>query len=175
MRNINVGHLIYIWYYMAPCGVLLLGEREGKLCLCDWNTGKRLTATYRRMDKLVKPVYAIEETALLAEVVTQLDEYFAGRRTEMTVPLMAMGTEFEQCVWKELLKIPYGATISYAELARRIDNPTAVRAVANAVGANRLSVFIPCHRVIGSDGSLTGYAGGLAAKRFLLGREQKRN
>ena len=99
-------------------------------------------------------------------------KYFSGRRREFSVPLLFAGTEFQKVVWHELLNIPYGSTISYGTLASRIGMPTSVRAVANANGANAICIFAPCHRVIGADGSLTGFGGGLEAKRFLLGMEQ---
>lgn len=98
----------------------------------------------------------------------QLDEYFSGLRQNFSVPLLFAGTSFQQAVWSYLLSIPYGKTISYAEMARRIGKPRAFRAVANANGANAISIFAPCHRVVGTDHSLTGYAGGLAAKQYLL-------
>lgn len=104
----------------------------------------------------------------------QLDEYFAGERREFDVPLMFAGTEFQKAVWDVLSRIPYGRTETYSELARRIGRPAAVRAIANAVGSNALSILVPCHRVIGADGTLTGYAGyagGLPAKRHLLALE----
>lgn len=101
----------------------------------------------------------------------QLDEYFAGQRREFDVPLMFAGTEFQKVVWDELMLIPHGRTTTYGELARRIGRPAAVRAIANAVGSNALSILVPCHRVIGADGALTGYAGGLPAKRHLLALE----
>ena len=100
--------------------------------------------------------------------VRQLDEYFAGRRRAFDLPLLLAGTDFQVKVWNELLNIPFGETISYGDLAQRIGMPKAVRAVANANGANPLSVFVPCHRVVGSDRSLTGYGGGIEAKRRLL-------
>ena len=103
----------------------------------------------------------------------QLNEYFAGQRKEFSVPLLFVGTDFQKTVWNELLKIPFGRTISYGEMARHIGMPQAVRAVANANGANSISIFAPCHRVIGSDHSLTGYGGGLSAKRFLLELESQ--
>ena len=102
------------------------------------------------------------------EAARQLDEYFARQRREFDVPLLLVGTDFQKTVWRELLKIPFGVTFSYGDMARRIGKPGAVRAVANANGANSISVFVPCHRVIGSDNSLTGYGGGLDAKRMLL-------
>jgi methylated-DNA-[protein]-cysteine S-methyltransferase len=98
----------------------------------------------------------------------QLVEYFAGRRTSFDVPLALEGTEFQRTVWRALQDIPYGETMSYGELARRIDKPGAVRAVGLANGRNPVAVIVPCHRVIGADGSLTGYGGGLERKRTLL-------
>lgn len=101
----------------------------------------------------------------------QLDEYFAGERTEFSLPLDPSGTEFQQRVWDALRTIPYGQTWSYMELAQTLGNPLAIRAVAAANGKNPISIIVPCHRVVGSDGSLTGFAGGLDRKRFLLEQE----
>lgn len=107
-------------------------------------------------------------------VFAQLEEYFAGRRKEFDVQVAPRGTDFQLSVWMELLKIPYGDTISYAELARRVGKPSAVRAVGAANGANPIPVIIPCHRVIGSNGSLTGYGGGTERKQRLLVLEGRR-
>ena len=103
----------------------------------------------------------------------ELDEYFAGTRQAFDVPLHPSGTPFQLEVWGALLAIPYGQTVSYADIARRIRRPRAVRAVGAANGANPLSIFVPCHRVIGSHGDLVGYGGGLPAKRWLLAHERK--
>jgi len=103
----------------------------------------------------------------------ELDEYFAGTRQQFDVPLRPSGTPFQLEVWGALLAIPYGETVSYADIARRIRRPRAVRAVGAANGANPLSIIVPCHRVIGSHGDLTGYGGGLPAKRWLLAHERK--
>jgi methylated-DNA-[protein]-cysteine S-methyltransferase len=104
-------------------------------------------------------------------VKQQLAEYFAGTRSDFDVPLSSTGTDFQQTVWSELRRIPFGVTISYGELAKRIDNPAAVRAVGLANGRNPISIIVPCHRVIGANGSLTGYGGGLPAKEWLLRHE----
>ena len=109
---------------------------------------------------------------ILREAVVQLEAYFAGELTDFDLPLEPRGTDFQLATWEALLEIPYGETISYAELARRIGKPAAVRAVGAANGANPLPIVIPCHRVIGSDGRLVGYGGGLEIKRFLLALEQ---
>ena len=109
-----------------------------------------------------------------AGVVAELREYFAGKRRDFTLPLQPRGTAFQQRVWEELQRIPYGATISYRELAIRVGNPAATRAVARANATNPLPIVVPCHRVIGADGTLTGYGGGLDRKRFLLDLEGTR-
>jgi methylated-DNA-[protein]-cysteine S-methyltransferase len=109
----------------------------------------------------------------LAEARQQLEEYFAGTRQQFDLPLHPHGTPFQQEVWWELARIPYGTTISYGELARRIDQPLAMRAVGAANGRNPLPIVLPCHRVIGSDGSLTGFGGGLPTKRYLLSLESR--
>lgn len=104
----------------------------------------------------------------LIQAIQQLGEYFEGRRTTFTVPLDLQGTDFQKSVWKQLTKIPYGATVSYSQIAKQIKKPAAVRAVGAANGKNPLCVLIPCHRVIGSNGSLTGFSGGLEIKKKLL-------
>ena len=107
----------------------------------------------------------------LAAAVRQLGEYFGGTRREFDLPLRSQGTPFQTRVWRELVEIPYGQTWSYGELAQRIDKPSASRAVGLANGRNPISIVVPCHRVIGADGSLTGYGGGLERKRWLLAHE----
>lgn len=154
--------------YKAPCGVLTLGSVDGMLCLCDWPAEKHRSLVQRRLETALGASFTDGTSEVIEQAALELDEYFAGHRRTFDVPLLLAGTDFQKTVWTELLDIPYGQTASYAEIARRIGRPEAVRAVANAVGANALSVFIPCHRVVGSDRSLTGYAGGLEAKRALL-------
>lgn len=109
--------------------------------------------------------------ALFREVVTQLNEYFEGNRTDFQFKINPNGTDFQKKVWEELLKIPFGKTASYQEVTNNLGDPKAIRAVANANGKNPLWIVVPCHRVIGSDGSLTGYAGGLWRKKWLLDHE----
>jgi methylated-DNA-[protein]-cysteine S-methyltransferase len=122
-------------------------------------------------ERAAPPPGAVEDPARCAAVVAQLREYLAGARREFDLPLAPPGTPFQRRVWDELSRIPYGATISYRELARRVGNPAATRAVARANATNPIPVIVPCHRVIGSDGTLTGYGGGLHRKRFLLALE----
>jgi methylated-DNA-[protein]-cysteine S-methyltransferase len=111
----------------------------------------------------------------LKEAVTQLQDYFEGKRTDFTFKLNPKGTDFQQKVWQELLNIPFGKTMSYLELSKKLGDVKAIRAVASANGKNPLWIVIPCHRVIGTDGSLTGYAGGLWRKKWLLEHETPTN
>lgn len=154
--------------YESPCGTLLLGSFGDKLCLCDWQIEKHRGHVDRRMKRILNAEFEEGTSEVIKQAVRQLDEFFAGKRKVFDMPLLFVGTDFQKKVWRELLNIPFGETISYKEMARRIGLPTAVRAVANANGANSVSIFAPCHRVIGSDKSLTGYGGGLAAKEKLL-------
>jgi methylated-DNA-[protein]-cysteine S-methyltransferase len=147
----------------SPLGELLLIAEDG--CL----TGLHMPA-----EKHPPPAAAVRDDSAFATVRHQLDEYFAGRRSTFDVPLAPAGTPFQQRVWEELQRVAFGETITYAELAGRIGRPTAIRAAGAANGANPVSILIPCHRVIGSDGTLTGYGGGLEAKRFLLDLERVR-
>ena len=154
--------------YESPCGILLLGSYEDKLCLCDWQTEKHHDYVSRRLKRILQTDFKEGTSEVNERTVCQLDDFFAGKRKEFDVPLLFVGTDFQKTVWNELLKIPFGTTVSYGEMARRIGMPKAVRAVANANGANAISILAPCHRVIGSDHSLTGYGGGLDVKRALL-------
>lgn len=119
-----------------------------------------------------KPLNNLVENAFEEEVIRQLDEYFAGKSQEFDLPFFATGTPFQLMVWEQLLKIPYGKTISYGQMARLIDRPKAARAVGNALGANPISILIPCHRVIATNGTLGGFGGGLRVKQYLLDLEK---
>lgn len=160
--------VIIIRDYDSPCGRLRLGSFNGQLCLCDWLTGKNNESIYSRVRKELGAEFAEGNSVCLDNTVRQLDEYFAGKRRNFDIPLLFIGTGFQKSVWEKLMEIPYGTTESYAGLARRLGNPKAIRAVANANGANPISIFAPCHRIIGSDGTLTGYGGGLPVKEYLL-------
>jgi len=159
---------IDIQYYKSPCGELVIGSYDGKLCLCDWQIEKRREIIDKRLQRVLQVPYEVRTSGVITEAMAQLDEYFARERTVFDIPLLFVGTDFQKQVWSELLKIPYGTTLSYAGLAERLKNPKAIRAVAGANGANPISIFVPCHRVIGSNHGLTGYGGGLVAKKFLL-------
>jgi methylated-DNA-[protein]-cysteine S-methyltransferase len=145
----------------SPLGELLLTAGDGTL-----------TGLFMPAEKHEPPAGAVRDEAAFAAARRQLEQYFARERHAFDLPVAPPGTAFQQRVWGELQRIGYGETISYAELAARIGRPTAIRAAGAANGANPISILIPCHRVIGSDGSLTGYGGGLEAKRLLLELER---
>lgn len=164
-----------IQYLKSYYGELILGDFEGKLCLCDWRYRRMRSSIDKRLLSGLDATYVERDTDLLATTRQQLSEYFAAERKTFELPLRFVGSEFQQQVWAALLRVPYGETSTYLELSHAIDNAKAVRAVASANGANALSIFVPCHRIVGSDGSLVGYAGGLAAKRKLLELERPRS
>lgn len=159
--------------YAAPCGRLLLGVHGGAICVCDWMKEDRTEKTLGRIQRFLPSLRNGDDEGLLLRTAESLDEYFAGKRREIEIPLTACGTRFQHRIWDALRHVPYGSTVSYSSVAGYVGLPGGVRAVANAVGANPLSILIPCHRVVGADGSLTGYAGGLEAKRFLLDLERE--
>jgi len=154
-------------FHPTPIGrLLLVGEPDGA-------GGTRLAGIYmeqHRHGPVVDPSWA-EDAAAFGEVARQLDEYFDGSRTTFDLPLAPAGTPFQRRVWDELTRIPRGTTVTYGELATRAGHPGAARAVGAAVGRNPISIVVPCHRVVGSDGTLTGYAGGLGRKAYLLALE----
>ena len=164
----NSSNIIQIQRYHSPCGDLILGSFDDKLCLCDWAVERHRDVVDIRLRKVLRAGYEEKTSNIIQETSKQLDEYFDGKRTVFDIPMLFAGTDFQKKVWHKLLEIPYGVTISYGELATQLGMPKAVRAVANANGANAISIIVPCHRVIGSDHSLTGYGGGLAAKKKLL-------
>ncbi|MEO6801198.1 MAG: methylated-DNA--[protein]-cysteine S-methyltransferase [Rhodanobacter sp.] len=148
----------------SPVGTLRL--------VADQHGLREIRFEHERHPKQAHPGW-IRATAPLRFARSQLDEYFAGERQQFELPLQPAGTPFQLEVWEELRRIPYGATISYGELARRIGKPQAMRAVGAANGRNPLPIVVPCHRVIGADGSLTGFGGGLPTKRRLLSLEEQ--
>ncbi len=151
-----------VCYMSSPIGVLGIAEENGQI-----------TDVFFGRDKA--PIGTLETvTPILQRAMNELREYFEGTRREFSIPLDPHGTEFQRSVWKALLTIPYGETRSYGQIAAQIGSPDASRAVGTANHNNPVSIFIPCHRVIGQDGSLTGYGGGLEAKKFLLELEQRK-
>jgi AraC family transcriptional regulator of adaptative response/methylated-DNA-[protein]-cysteine methyltransferase len=156
----------------TPLGPMIVGATDDAICLLELvdrrSLDKQLARIARHLDARVVP----GSSALLDSMTSQLDTYFGGASKRFSVPIVLPGTAFQRAVWAALLEIPYGETRSYRELAVAMGTPKAVRAVANANGLNRIAIVVPCHRVIGADGTLTGYGGGLWRKRRLLALEQ---
>ncbi len=155
---------MFYCYMPSPVGQLLLAGDEGGLRMIDFRTGRTPEQPRREW---------VRDPAPFRRVMTLLERYFAGQRPVFDVPMVMSGTPFQLSVWSQLKGIPYGETRSYGDIARRIKKPKAARAVGGAVGRNPIPILIPCHRVIGSSGSLTGFGGGLDAKRILLAIEAR--
>lgn len=152
---------------------MIAGATNDGVCLLEFTDRKMLPTEYKDLKRLLKTTLEDGENGHLKILGKQLKEYFDGKRKEFTIPIVTPGTEFQQAVWKELQKIQFGTTRSYQEQAIALNRPDSIRAVANANGMNRISILIPCHRIIGSDGHLTGYGGGLKRKKWLLDHEKK--
>lgn len=159
--------------YPTPLGDMMALLSDRGLCLLEFSERTKGLAREVAQVEAARggPARAGENTHT-ARLGSELAEYFAGRRRTFDVPLDLVGTPFQQSVWQALLAIPYGQTRSYGEQARSIGKPTAARAVAAANGNNKISLIVPCHRVIGGDGSMTGYGGGVARKEWLLAMER---
>lgn len=160
-------------HYASPCGELILASIGNELCLCDWNEKPCAERNKRRLVRYLNAEFITETSSILEQTKRELDEYFAGKRKTFDIPLHPVGTDFQKQVWQSLFEIPYGETRTYKEIALKVNNLKGVRAVAQAIGANGISILIPCHRVIGTNHSLTGFAGGIEAKRLLLDIERK--
>lgn len=160
--------------HASPIGEIIIGACDNRLYLCYKRGDKLQTAIHRHLCRHLSDNdlrYMPGTSDVIRRAASQLDEYFDRKRTTFDIPLSLIGTDFQRAVWHSLAEIPYGATASYKELALRAGNPGAVRATASAIAINPLTIFIPCHRIIGSDRRLTGYSGGLEAKKFMLEME----
>ena len=154
-------------------GIMIAGAVDEGICLLEFSDRRMLNTEYKDLSRYLKTSVREGESSHFKTLIKQLKEYFEGSRKEFSVQLVTPGTEFQKAVWKELMNIPYGTTRSYHEQSVAMGKPDSIRAVANANGMNRISIIIPCHRVIGSDGHLTGYGGGLKRKKWLLDHEKK--
>tara|TARA_B100000315_G_scaffold165400_1_gene154055 strand:+ start:529 stop:1080 length:552 start_codon:yes stop_codon:yes gene_type:complete len=166
---------INIQYYKIKIGELILGSFDGKLCLLNFRYRKMRKRVDDRIKKGLNANFVEHDDEILVKAREQLDEYLNGDRKEFDIPLLMVGTDFQKSVWDALMKVPFGTTSTYLQIAINIRNEKAVRAVASANGANSISIIIPCHRIIGSDGELVGYGGGLPVKKRLLKLEQNNN
>ena len=147
------------FYENTPVGKLCIGEEDGYITRVTWNH--------------IPMEFVLEETELILCCKQQIDEFFAGERKAFDLPLAPLGTEFQKKVWNALQEIPYGETRTYGEIAAAVGNPKAARAVGMANNKNPIAIIIPCHRVVGANGKLVGYAGGMERKMFLLELERK--
>ena len=155
-------------YYQSPVGILKIKAHQG--CI---NEILFMDESTTEMDNIDEKIIESADLTALTKCRQQLDEYFSGERKTFDFPVKQEGTLFQEKVWNELINIPYGKTISYRQLSEMIGNVKSIRAVGTANGRNNLPIVVPCHRVIGSDGSLTGYGGGLWRKQWLLEHENK--
>ncbi len=160
--------IIHIEYVKTAYGELVIGEHNNQLCLCDWRYRKMRTSIDNRITKGLNAEFVEESSGIIELTKTQLSEYFEGKRNEFDIPLLLVGTDFQKKVWSALLEIPHGKTETYLSLSKKLGDEKAIRAVATANGANAISIIVPCHRIIGSDGNMIGYAGGLETKKKLL-------
>ncbi len=162
---------IWINRVVTPLGSMIMGVSDQGLCLLEFAERRMLDTQLKRLRQHMGRVFLPGDHPLMQTVKRELDAYFDGSLRAFSVPLQSPGTVFQESVWKALQEIPYGETRSYADVAGRIAHPDAVRAVGRANGDNRIAIIIPCHRVVGSDGELTGYGGGLWRKEYLLAME----
>lgn len=164
---------IYTTQFETPIGPMVAAATAEGICLVEFTDRRMLETEWKDLCKRLNAYIIQGESPHFAPLKKQLEEYFAGSRRDFDLKLHTPGSEFQQAVWKELQRIPYGSTRSYLQQAKALKKPEAIRAVAHANGMNRIAIIIPCHRVIGSDGSLTGYGGGLWRKKWLLELEAK--
>lgn len=157
------------YYYTvmkSPVGEITLVADKEHLCAIYWDNQKIDRNKFPDIEKK-------DENKVLRSATKQLNSYLAGKKEKFDIPIRLVGTNFQQRVWRALKSIKYGKTVSYGDIAKKIGNPKAVRAVGSAIGKNPLSIIFPCHRVIGSNGKLTGFAGGLKTKEFLIELERR--
>lgn len=159
---------IHTELFASPYGELILGSYKDQLCLCDWRYRKSRESIDNRILDALQASFVEAGSPMIEESKKQLLEYFNGERRDFELSILLVGSEFQKRVWELLMEIPYGKTQSYANLSGKMGDEKAIRAVARANGDNALSIIVPCHRILGSDGSLTGYAGGLRVKKKLL-------
>jgi AraC family transcriptional regulator of adaptative response/methylated-DNA-[protein]-cysteine methyltransferase len=159
--------------FATPLGPMMAVASDEGICLLEFTDRRMLETELKQLRKHFKSQILPGTNRHIESLREQVKEYFDGTRREFDVPLVTPGTAFQKEAWNRLLDIPYGTTVSYKHQAIALGNPNAVRAVAQANGCNRISIVIPCHRVIGEDGSLTGYGGGLQRKRWLIDHERK--
>jgi len=172
MSEATTKEVIYTATIETPMGNMIAGATEQGICLLEFTERAILNQEFKDLKRLLNAEIEEGENKHFSLLRKELKEYFEGKLKKFTVPLVIVGTGFQKTVWQELLRIPYGTTRSYKEQSIAINNREAIRAVGHANGSNRIAIIIPCHRVIGDNGSLTGYGGGLLRKKRLLDLEK---
>ena len=169
----NSAGIILISRITTPIGPMFICATDNGICLLEFVERKMLETEFKQLQQRLNSTIVHGENEHIKQARAELIEYFQGQRKSFTVSIVSPGTEFQQQAWQALSDIPYGETFSYQQQAERLNKASAVRAIANANGCNRIAIIVPCHRVIGKNGHLTGYAGGLARKKWLLDHEAK--
>jgi AraC family transcriptional regulator of adaptative response/methylated-DNA-[protein]-cysteine methyltransferase len=154
--------------FTTPLGPMLVGATDSRLCLLEFVDRRMLPTQVQRLRRRLGAVFVPDRNDIIDQTEREIGDYFEGTRKDFTVPIVTPGTEFQEAVWSALSRIPYGQTVSYRDLAEAVGRPAAVRAVGTTNGLNALAIIVPCHRVIGADGKLVGYGGGLWRKKRLL-------
>ena len=159
--------------FTTPLGPMLVGTTDTRLCLLEFVDRRMLPAQVQRFRRRLDAVFVPDRNGITEQTECEIGEYFEGSRRDFNVPIVTPGTEFQEAVWSALRRIPYGRTVSYRDLAEKVGRPGAVRAVGTTNGLNALAIVVPCHRVIGADGKLVGYGGGVWRKKRLLELESR--
>ncbi len=165
MKNITINH------HKTQIGELVIGSYDNQLCLLDFRYRKMRERVDNRLKRYLQADFVEGNDSVITTTKQQIDEYLQGIRKSFEIPLLLIGSDFQKQVWNELLTIGYGETASYLDIAKGINKPLSVRAVANANGANAIALIVPCHRIIETSGGLGGYGGGLSVKKRLLNLE----
>ena len=174
-RGAFMENKIEYMFFESPMGQMVAGATDKGICFCEWEDRGGIERILKRVGKRYRlEEVLVDKNKFISQLQKELEQYFEGKLSIFSVPLDIKGTEFEKQVWQQLIKIPHGETKSYGQIAEMMQNPNAVRAVGRANGMNYISIVIPCHRVIGADGSLTGYGGKLWRKKKLLELESNK-
>lgn len=173
INQANQINIVPITHISTPLGPMLAGAVLEGICLLEFTDRRMLPAQLKRLSNYLKAKFTPGAHQHFASLTAQLNEYFCGERKVFDLPLVAPGSDFQKNVWEALQQIPYGETISYQEQAAALNKSKAVRAIAKANGDNRIAIIIPCHRVIGANGKMVGYSGGIWRKKYLLDLEKK--
>jgi len=167
----NVMNAIHIQYHKTSIGELILGCFQDRLCILDFRYRKMRNRVDKRINQGLNADFIEQDNDILQKTRQQIDEYLSAQRKQFDIPILMVGSDFQKQVWQQLIGVSYGQTSSYLDLAKKINNKKAVRAVASANGANSIALIVPCHRIIESNGELGGYGGGLSVKKRLLKME----